>query len=320
MTQPSRTRTAGRTRRRWRTTAAAMLTAALTAATLAGCGSGGGDAGPKLGLDEPLPQSVPQDTVLRIGDPTTQRALELSGEIDKLPFKVEWANISGGPQTLEAFRADALDVGAVADIPPLFATWTGTDVKIVAAQFHKDPVDHPIYQLGIAPGVDVKDVEDLARQVDRLQPRTGTGRTRAPGAQGGGPDQGRRRPGRDAQRRGRLRRRARQQAGRRRAARRCAAQDLPGQVRQGRWHRDPARAARRPVGPLRPDDGARGRDQGGGAARVREVLGARPGLDDEHPDEWIKGYYEETEGLSEDDGQYLVDQAGELDIPARGPT
>ena len=80
MTQPSRTRTAGRTRRRWRTTAAAMLTAALTAATLAGCGSGGGDAGPKLGLDEPPFRSrCPQDTVLRIGDPTTQRALELSG-------------------------------------------------------------------------------------------------------------------------------------------------------------------------------------------------------------------------------------------------
>ena len=28
-------------------------------------------------------------------------------------------------------------------------------------EFRKDPVDHPIYQLGIAPGVDVKDVEDL---------------------------------------------------------------------------------------------------------------------------------------------------------------
>ncbi|TIP84087.1 MAG: ABC transporter, partial [Mesorhizobium sp.] len=108
-----------------------------------------------------LPTKVPQGTVLRIGDPETQRALELSGLIDQLPFEVEWANISGGPQTIEAFRANALDVGSVADIPPIHATWTGLKVKIIAAKFRKDPIAHPIYQLGIAPGVVVKTLADL---------------------------------------------------------------------------------------------------------------------------------------------------------------
>ncbi|MBT1159510.1 ABC transporter substrate-binding protein [Aminobacter anthyllidis] len=108
-----------------------------------------------------LPTKIPEGTVLRIGDPETQRALELSGLIDKLPFKVEWANISGGPQTIEAFRANALDVGSVADIPPIHATWTGLKVKIIAAKFRKEPVAHPIYQLGIAPGVEVKTLADL---------------------------------------------------------------------------------------------------------------------------------------------------------------
>ncbi len=57
-----------------------------------------------------LPAQVPPGTTLVIGDPQTQRALVLSGEIDKLPFKIEWANISGGARAIEAFRANALDV------------------------------------------------------------------------------------------------------------------------------------------------------------------------------------------------------------------
>src|SRR4051794_8215513 len=157
MTQRSRTHPYRRTRRWW----GALAGVVLTTMALSGCAGHGGDHGPQLALDAPLPDKVSKKTVLRIGDPTTQRALELSGEIDKLPFKAEWANISGGPQTLEAFRADALDVGAVADIPPLFATWTGTDVKIVAAQFHQDPTNHPIYQLAAAPGVDLSSLDDL---------------------------------------------------------------------------------------------------------------------------------------------------------------
>ena len=315
MTQPSRTRTVGRTRRRWRTTAAAMLTAGLTAATLAGCGSGGGDAGPKLGLDEPLPQSVPQDTVLRIGDPTTQRALELSGEIDKLPFKVEWANISGGPQTLEAFRADALDVGAVADIPPLFATWTGTDVKIVAAQFHKDPVDHPIYQLGIAPGVDVKDVEDLAGKSIAYSP---------------------------GQAQGALVLRVLKEAGLTEddvdlvempsvedayvdalGSKQVDVAPLGGVLLKtylAKYGKDGGTAIQHG---LRDDQyglyvPTTVLEDANKAAALREYVKfwARAQVwMHEHPDEWIKGYSEETAGLSEDDGQYLVDQAGELDIP-----
>jgi sulfonate transport system substrate-binding protein len=101
------------------------------------------------------------DTTLVIGDPMTQEALVLSGEIDKLPFKVTWANISGGPNTIQAFRAHALDLGQVADIPPIHANWTGLPVKIVATRFRQDPINHPIYQLGIAPGAVVKSLADL---------------------------------------------------------------------------------------------------------------------------------------------------------------
>jgi sulfonate transport system substrate-binding protein len=136
------------------------LVATATALALAACGSA--DEGPHLSLTAAVPDEVPDGTVLRVGDPATQVALEESGLIDDLGIDVKWANISGGPKTLEAFRADAIDVGAVADIPPLFAQWTGTDVRIVAARETVDPLDHPTYELGVAPGADVKSLSDLA--------------------------------------------------------------------------------------------------------------------------------------------------------------
>jgi sulfonate transport system substrate-binding protein len=108
-----------------------------------------------------IPDKVPAGTTLTIGDPITQQALILSGEINKLPFRVVWANISGGPRTIQAFRAHALDVGAVADIPPIHANWTGLPVKIVAARFRHDPLHHPIYQIGIAPGSPIRTLADL---------------------------------------------------------------------------------------------------------------------------------------------------------------
>lgn len=115
----------------------------------------------KLALDAPIPDDVPPGTVLAIGDPTTQRALEYSGEIGKLPFKVEWARITGGPATLDAFRAKALDVGSAADIPPIHATWVGVPVKIVAVRLRKDPAAHPNYAIAVAPGSGIERLEDL---------------------------------------------------------------------------------------------------------------------------------------------------------------
>ena len=136
---------------------ALLTTVGLTALT----GCGGDEAGPKLELTAALPEEPAEGTVLRVGDPATQVALETSGLIDDLEVEIEWANITGGPKTLEAFRADAIDIGSVADIPPLFAHWTGTDVRIVAARETVDPEEHPTYQLGVAPGVDVAGIDDL---------------------------------------------------------------------------------------------------------------------------------------------------------------
>lgn len=264
-----------------------------------------------------LPTDIPADTVLRIGDPETQTALKLSGLIDKLPFKIEWANISGGPLTIEAFRANALDVGAVADIPPIHATWTGLDVRIVAAQLRRDPVQHPIYQLGIAPGVEVKSIGDLRGKRIAFSP---------------------------GQAQGALVLRILQAAG-------LAKSDVTLIEIPSKGDAYPVALANRqvdvaPIGGVQIKHYLRqyGPD---GATTIPHGLRDDPSdlyapksvLDDpakaaalgayvhywalaskwveDHPQEWIKGYYVATQGLNAEDGQYLVDAEGSIDIPTR---
>ncbi len=111
--------------------------------------------------EAPLKRDIPAGTVLTIGDPATQKALEVSGLIKELTFEVRWANISGGPKASEAFRAKALDVSSVAEIPSIFAAWTNLPVRNIAYRERKDPIANPIYQFGIAPGVTVKSLADF---------------------------------------------------------------------------------------------------------------------------------------------------------------
>ncbi|MGA5300273.1 ABC transporter substrate-binding protein [Nucisporomicrobium flavum] len=137
----------------------------LLAAVLAlGTACGSGSSGATLELTAALPDKVPSGTEVRIGDPSIQAVLQAAGldkELADAGVKVAWANISGGPKSIQAFRADKLDCSAVADIPSLFAAWTGTSTKIVFQSVTVDPLAHPIYQLGVAPGVTVTSLADL---------------------------------------------------------------------------------------------------------------------------------------------------------------
>jgi sulfonate transport system substrate-binding protein len=138
--------------------------AALAVALLALSACGSKDPGATLQLSAPLPDTVPGGTVLRIGDPSVQAIVTASGldkQLGAAGVKVEWANISGGPQSIQAFRADKLDCASVADIPSLFAAWTGTSTKIVFQSVTVDPLRHPIYQLGVAPGAHITKLSDL---------------------------------------------------------------------------------------------------------------------------------------------------------------
>ena len=115
----------------------------------------------RLDLTLPLPDHVPPGTVLRVGDPVMQWVFQRNGWDKKLPFRIEWAQITGGPDVTEAFHAGALDVGLGASVPPIHATWTGIPVRIVAFRDFADPAHRPAWVFGISPKADIRSIADF---------------------------------------------------------------------------------------------------------------------------------------------------------------
>ena len=132
--------------------------AALLAGTLLLAACGGGS-GAELAADAPLPTQVPPGTELVIADQAEaqQVALRASGELGRLPFTARFANFTGGPAILEAFRAGAADIASVGDTPPIQALVAGDDVPIVLAK-QNDPTST---QLAVAPGKPIRRLADL---------------------------------------------------------------------------------------------------------------------------------------------------------------
>ncbi len=122
---------------------------------------GGGAAARGLPLDAPLPEQAPSGVTLSIGDPTTQKVLQITGWDRDLPFHVKWVRMTGGPAVTEAFHAKALDVGAAADIPPVHAVWVGMPVKIIAVTLRKDPLAHPAWVIATSPRSGIQTLDDL---------------------------------------------------------------------------------------------------------------------------------------------------------------
>ncbi|WP_329004785.1 ABC transporter substrate-binding protein [Kribbella sp. NBC_00709] len=302
-----------------RTRLYAVLSAALaTVALAAGCGAdkAGGDAAGTLALDAPLPTTVPDGAKIVVGDPATEVALKLSGQYDAVSKYVKFANLSGGPQTTEAFRAHALDLGSVAEIPSINATWTGLHVKIVASKFRQDPIGHPIYKLGIAPGASVKTLGDLRGKKIAYSP---------------------------GQAQGALILKVLKKAGLTKEDVKLVELPSTGDVYSNALSSKQVDVA--PIGGVQikrylakyGKDGAATIDHGlrddaghlygpveslqdpAKAAAIRAYVaawGIAQEWIDKHPKEWIAGYYVKDQGLSEADGQWLVDNAGHPDIPA----
>jgi sulfonate transport system substrate-binding protein len=114
-----------------------------------------------LPLGAPLPDKVPPGVVLRVGDPVNKWIFHHLGWDKTLPFRIEWAEITGGPGTTEAFHAGALDVGYGANVPPIHATWSGIPVRIVAFSQFAEGADKALYVFGLAPKSGIRTVQDL---------------------------------------------------------------------------------------------------------------------------------------------------------------
>lgn len=103
-------------------------------ATLSGCKSSA-TVGSAADFSTPLPSTVPSGTVLRVADQykLLQSALELSGQLENVPYKIQWSAFTSGPAILEAFEGTSVDVGFIADAPILVAQAAGRPIKIVGA-------------------------------------------------------------------------------------------------------------------------------------------------------------------------------------------
>lgn len=143
--------------RHGRTTAALLAVATVATLGLTGCANNDKPVGPVA--DTPLPVEVPAGTKIVVADQQErlQTALRVSGELDKLPFKVEFANFIGGPAILEAFRAEAADIAPVGDVPPIHALAAGQDVPIVAAY----QTSSTALKLAVAPGKQITKLTEL---------------------------------------------------------------------------------------------------------------------------------------------------------------
>jgi sulfonate transport system substrate-binding protein len=79
-------------------------------------------------------KAIPPGTTLHIGDQLSGlQTLLKSDNKDTFPFKVDWASFIGGPAMLQAFQANAIDIGIVGSTPPIFAQAAHQDVVAVAA-------------------------------------------------------------------------------------------------------------------------------------------------------------------------------------------
>ena len=114
----------------------------------------------ELSLAAPLPDKVPSGVVLRIGDPVNSWIFQHLGWDKTLPFRIQWAEITGGPGVTEAFHAGALDVGYGVNVPPIHATWSGIPVRIIAYRQFSDPA-RALYTIGLAPGSKIRTIQDL---------------------------------------------------------------------------------------------------------------------------------------------------------------
>ncbi|MET8947323.1 ABC transporter substrate-binding protein [Streptomyces sp. NPDC004542] len=136
-----------------------LLGATAAAAGLSGCAGGSAAADTEGAATEPLAGEVPAGTSLKISSYQNVQQLQFKlAKVPALPFKVSsWVNIGAGPDVINAFRANSLDLANNAGIPPIQAHYQGFDAKIVAINLTRKPN----YLFATKPGSDIRAVEDF---------------------------------------------------------------------------------------------------------------------------------------------------------------
>jgi sulfonate transport system substrate-binding protein len=108
-----------------------VTTVALTASmSLSACGSTTGNEAAVLDNGKVDLSKV----TLTVGDQKggSKALLSAAGELDDVPYKIQWKSFTSGPPLLEALNAGAIDVGGVGNTPPLFAAAGKSKIEVVS--------------------------------------------------------------------------------------------------------------------------------------------------------------------------------------------
>ncbi|MFF3329533.1 ABC transporter substrate-binding protein [Streptomyces sp. NPDC002888] len=136
-----------------------LLGAGAAAVGLSGCAESSAATGGEGASAAPLADKVPAGTKLKISSYQGVQQLQFKlAKLPKLPFTVSnWLNIGAGPDVINAFRAESLDLANNAGIPPIQAHYQGFDAKIVAINITRKPN----YLFATKPGSDIGSVEEF---------------------------------------------------------------------------------------------------------------------------------------------------------------
>lgn len=110
---------------------AGLTTGLVAAVALSACSSAAGQNTEAVRDDGTVDLSK---VTLTIGDQKggSKALLRASGELGRLPYKVDWKEFTSGPPLLEALNAGAIDIGGVGNTPPLFAAAANSKLVVVA--------------------------------------------------------------------------------------------------------------------------------------------------------------------------------------------
>ena len=127
-------------RPRRRPRAASLTALALTLLLPAACGddsaNASGTSGPAPSSADAESGSIPPGTVLRVADQMggLEVPLRLAGELEDLPYEIEWSSFASGPLVNEAIAAGEVDLGPMGDTPAILSAASGLDTVVVGVR------------------------------------------------------------------------------------------------------------------------------------------------------------------------------------------
>lgn len=105
--------------------AGAMLTACVSSR----------DAKSEIAVPQPVPASDLSGLTLQVGDQKggTEALLRAAGELDNVPYKVQFSTFPSGPPQVEAATAGKIDFAVTGNTPPIFGAAAGAKIRVISA-------------------------------------------------------------------------------------------------------------------------------------------------------------------------------------------